>query len=129
MRTRYSRWDGTQDPMGGELSAAELLEEMSDELLSGQGADRALSRMTRQGMRGRFTGLDALRQRLRQARRREQERLNLEGPLREVQERLNEILERERTTLSFDPTDDARMREQQLDMLPPDPAGQIRELR
>src|SRR5436309_12121576 len=95
MRVRYSRWDGTQDPFGPDLSAGELLEAMSDELLSGQGPDRALGRLLRQGMRGRFSGLDALRARLREARRRDQERLNLEGPLQEIQERLNEILDTE----------------------------------
>src|SRR5205807_6679310 len=55
--------------------------------------------------------------------------LNLEGPLQEVQERLNEILETERRTLSFKADDDARLKEQFLDMLPPDPAGQINELK
>src|SRR6266700_7271181 len=45
MRIRYSRWDGTQDPLGPDISAADLLEEMSGELLSGQGADAALQRM------------------------------------------------------------------------------------
>ncbi len=129
MRTRYSEWDGTQDPLGPDLSAGDLLDAMSDELLSGQGPDRALSRMIRQGMRGRFTGLDALRARLRQARRREQERLNLEGPLQEIQERLEEILEQERRTLSFKAEDSARLAEQFLDSLPPDPAGQIGELK
>src|SRR5439155_5448366 len=102
---------------------------MSGELLSGQGADAALSRLIRQGMRGRFSGLDALRARLRQARRREQERLNLEGPLQEVRQRLDEILEDERRALSFKAEDDARLREQFLDSLPPDPAGAIRELK
>jgi uncharacterized protein with von Willebrand factor type A (vWA) domain len=129
MRLRYSRWDGTQDPLGSDLSAAELLEEMADELLSGRGADRALSRLTRRGIRGRFSGLDALRTRLRQARRREQDRLDLEGPLREVQARLDEILEIERRTLTFRAEDDARLREQFLDSLPRDPAGAIQELR
>ncbi len=38
MRIRYSRWDGTQDPLGPDISAADLLEEMSGELLSGQGS-------------------------------------------------------------------------------------------
>ena len=52
-------------------------------------------------MRGRFTGMDALRARLREARRRERERLNLEGPLQEIQQRLDEILQMERSTLSF----------------------------
>jgi len=129
MRFRYSRWDGTQDPFGPDLSAGDILEAMSEELLSGQGADAALARLLRQGLRGRFTGLDALRARLREARRREQERLNLEGPLRDVQDRLDDILETERRTLSFKAEDDARFREQFLDALPPDPAGAIRELR
>jgi len=115
--------------LGPDLSAGDLLEEMSGELLSGQGADAALSRLIRQGMRGRFSGLDAIRARLRQARRREQERLNLEGPLQEVRERLDEILEDERRALSFKAEDDARLREQFLDSLPPDPAGAIRELK
>ena len=129
MRIRYSRWDGTQDPLGPDLSAGDILEEMSEELLSGESVDRALSRMMRRGMRGRFSGLDALRARLREQRRREQDRLSLEGPLREVQERLGEILESERRTLSFRAEDDARLREQFLDSLPPDPAGQIKELK
>src|SRR5439155_4720202 len=98
---------------------------MSGELLSGQGADAALSRLLRSGMRGRFSGLDALRARLREARRREQERLNLDGPLEEVRRRLEEILEDERRTLSFAAEDDARLREQFLDSLPSDPAGAI----
>ncbi|HEY1331115.1 MAG TPA: hypothetical protein VGH10_06535 [Actinomycetota bacterium] len=128
MRHRYSRWDGTQDPLGPEMSTGDLLEAMSNDVLSGQGADRALSRLLRRGMRGRFTGLDALRARLRQQARREQEALNLDGPLQEIQERLNEILEDERRRLSFHTEDDARMREQFLDSLPPDPAGQLKEL-
>ena len=129
MRVRYSRWDGTQDPLGPDISTGDLLEAMTDELLSGQDADRALSRLLRRGMRGRFTGMDALRARLRQARRQEADRLNLEGPLQQVQERLDEILETERRTLSFRAEDDARLREQFLDSLPPDPAGQIKELK
>ncbi len=85
--------------------------------------------MIRRGMRGRFGGLDALRARLRDARRREQQGLNLEGPLQEIRERLDELLEDERRTLSFKAEDDARLREQFLDSLPPDPAGAIRELK
>jgi uncharacterized protein with von Willebrand factor type A (vWA) domain len=129
MRFRYSRWDGSQDPLGPDLSASDVLDAMSEDLLSGQGADRALSRLLRQGLRGRFTGMDALRARLREARRRERERLNLEGPLQEIQQRLDDILQSERSTLSFRAEDDARFREQFLDSLPPDPAGQIKELK
>jgi len=53
MRARYSEWDGSQDPLGADLSAGDLLEAMSNELLSGEGPDRALSRMLRRGVRGR----------------------------------------------------------------------------
>ncbi len=111
MRFRYSMWDGTQDPLGPDLSTGDLLEAMSDDLLSGQGTERALSRLIRHGMRGRFSGLDALRARLRAARRQEQRRLNLDGPLQEVGERLQEILETERRALSFRAEEDARVRE------------------
>jgi uncharacterized protein with von Willebrand factor type A (vWA) domain len=128
MRTRYSRWDGSQDPLGPGIPAADLLEEMSEDLLSGAGADSALSRMVRRGMEGRFTGLDALRARLRDAHAREQDRLDLRGPLEEIHERLEAVVERERSTLSFRAEDDARAREAFLDSLPPDGPGKIEEL-
>src|ERR671937_1956591 len=129
MRIRYSRWDGTQDPFGPELAAADVLDQMSDDLLSGAGAEAALSRLLRRGMQGRFSGLDALRSRLRQQRRDEQQRLDLEGPLEEIRERLENVVERERTTLSFELGDDARMRETFLGSLPDDVAGKLKELR
>jgi uncharacterized protein with von Willebrand factor type A (vWA) domain len=129
VRFQYSRWDGTQDPLGPDLSASDLLETMSDDILSGEGADAALRRLIRHGIRGRFSGMDALSARLREARRREQDRLDLEGPLAEVRERLEEIIELERTALSLETDDDGRLRESFLDSLPADLAGQLRELR
>jgi uncharacterized protein with von Willebrand factor type A (vWA) domain len=129
MRIRYSRWDGTQDPLGPDLTAGELLEAMSEDILSGEGADSALQRLIRRGLTGRITGSDALRARLRAARREEQDRLDLEGPLAEMADRLDDILERERTTLSFRDDDDARAREAFLDALPRDVPGRIQELR
>jgi uncharacterized protein with von Willebrand factor type A (vWA) domain len=128
VRFRYSRWDDSQDPFGPDISASEILEELSDDMLSGAGAQGALSRLMRRGMQGRFDGLDALRARLQAARAREQAVLNLQGPLDEVREALDEIIERERVTLSFEAGDDARTREAFLDQLPVDAPGQIREL-
>ena len=128
MRIRYSRWDDSQDPFGPDLPPSEILEELSDEILSGAGAEEALSRLLRRGMSGRFSGLDALRQRLRERRAREQNALDLQGPLEEIREELQEIVERERSALTFEAGDDARMRETFLDSLPPDAPGQIREL-
>jgi uncharacterized protein with von Willebrand factor type A (vWA) domain len=128
VRFRYSRWDDSQDPFGPDVSPSEILEELSDDMLSGAGAQGALSRLMRRGMQGRFNGLDALRARLQAARAREQAGLNLQGPLDEVREALEEIIERERITLSFEAGDDARTRESFLDQLPADAPGQIHEL-
>ena len=114
--------------MGPDVSAGDVLDEMSEDILAGAGAEGALQRILRQGLSGRFTGLDALRARLREAARRERERLNLDAPLQEIERRLGEVLEEERRTLSMYLEDDARMREQFLDMLPTDPAGKLREL-
>jgi uncharacterized protein with von Willebrand factor type A (vWA) domain len=129
MHFRYSRWDGTQDPFGPDVPAAEVLEELADEILMGGGADHALQRLLRRGMQGRFTGVDALRERLQRQRAREQSLLDLAGPLDDIRERLEEILERERSELSFRDDDDARARESFLDALPSDAPGQIGELR
>ena len=128
MQARYSRWDDSQDPFGPELSAGELLEELSDDALSGLGIEGALSRLMRRGMQGSFDGLDALRSRLRERRAREQANLDLSGPLEELRERLDDIVDRERSSLSFKAEDDSRMREAFLDALPPDVPGRIGEL-
>ncbi|MGH2675894.1 MAG: vWA domain-containing protein, partial [Actinomycetota bacterium] len=64
-----------------------------------------------------------------QARRAQQSRLDLEGPLEELARRLDEILELERTALSFRADDDAKAREAFLDSLPPDLPGRLRDLR
>ncbi len=128
MQIRYSRWDDSQDPLGPDLPAAEVLEALSDDVLMGTDAREALDRLLRRGMEGRFEGLDALRARLAAARAREEAALNLSGPLEEVRERLSQLLERERSALSFRAEDDARLREAFLDQLPPDAAGRIREL-
>lgn len=129
MRFRYSRWDGTQDPLGPDLAAGDLLEAISEDVLGGTDPEEALGRLRRRGMAGRFSGLDALRARLRAAREAELARLNLAGPLEEVARRLEEILERERATLAFRAEEDARLRESFLDALPEDAPGRIRELR
>ena len=127
-RSRYSRWDGTQDPFGPDPPALDLLEELAEDVLMGDTPEAALRRLLRRGMQGRFSGLDALRHRLRRRRDEEEAALNLTGPLEELRDRLEEVLERERTRLSFEPADDARMREAFLDALPPDLPGQLREL-
>lgn len=137
MRARFSRWSGTQEPLGPEVSADAVMEALQDDLLDGISPDEALQRLLRQGMRGgpgsamrgRVAGLNELRQRVEQARREELERLGLEGPMRRMAERLNEIVERERLAAMVHP-DDAMgsQRLDQLDQLPDDVAGQLERL-
>lgn len=128
MRSQYSRWDGTQDPFRPDFDIGELLDEISGDLLAGFGPQSSLRRLMRRGISGQMGGLDQLRDRIRERRRRLAEGLNLEGPLKEVQDQLNEILAEERATLAEKDGDDARMKEASLDNLSPHPAAAIKEL-
>lgn len=128
MRVRYGRWSGTQDPFPARVGAEDVLDAIGEDLLEGSSPDQALQRLTRRGLAGRFSGLDDLRRRVEDARRRELERMGLEGPLRAVEERLSEILRRERTAVEFDAADDATARAEFLDALPTDTAARLRAL-
>ena len=128
MRVRYGRWSGTQDPFPASVGADEVLGEIGDDLLAGLSPEQALRRLTQRGMQGRIAGLEQLRRRVEQARRRELERMGLEGPLRRVEQRLEEILDRERTALEFDAGEDAPARAAQLEGLPRDIASRLRDL-
>ena len=127
---RYSRWDGTQDdPLGPDLDVPGIVDALSDELLEGGDPAEAIDRLMRRGLPGRFGGLDAIRQRLREARLAAQQEGRLDGVLEQAREELDAILENERAELSFRDDPEARMREGFLESLPPDPAGRIGELK
>lgn len=125
---RYRRWDGSQDPFGDLLPSDELVDRFSRDLLDGWGADHALERLMRRGLDGHFDGLDALRERIRRLREQMTERGELR-PLDDVVERLSEVTDLERLALADDPSDDARMKELELDTMPDSPAKQIAALR
>ncbi|MGH8932379.1 MAG: hypothetical protein ACRDZO_17595 [Egibacteraceae bacterium] len=129
MKIRYARWSGTQDPFPAGVSAQDVMSELSDDLLGGAGADRALQRLLRRGLSGRVAGLDELRRRVEEARRRELSRMGLEGPLRRVAEQLEAILDRERTALQTDQDQDLTGQKlDQLDALPVDVASRLHAL-
>ncbi|MEA2533088.1 MAG: hypothetical protein QOJ93_899 [Actinomycetota bacterium] len=133
MQSRYEQWDGSQDPFGPDLDIGDILDEISDDILSGYGAQLAMRRLMRRGMPGRLGGLDDLRRRLDARRRRANRELNLDGAMAEVKERLDEIVAQERDWLASRTGDDARaqdarMRENFLDTLPDSPAGALKEL-
>ena len=126
-RSRYSRWDNTQRPLDDEVDVASVLEEMSEELLSGYDGRWSLRELHRRGMQGR-SGLDSMLGRLRRARREWAERNNLSGPLQQVREKLDKILGLERAELSERKGDEAKLKQMQLDALPRHPAGALREM-
>jgi uncharacterized protein with von Willebrand factor type A (vWA) domain len=129
MRVRFGQWSGTQDPFPANVSADDVLSQVSDDLLAGRTMEESLQRLLRRGMAGRVRGLDDLRRRVEEARRRELGRMGLEAPLRQVEEQLREILERERTALHFDAdAEAAAAKQQQLDDLPADMAARLAAL-
>ena len=96
--TRYSRWDGTQQI--GPLSAEDLMQAMSDDLMQDGDVNRAMQRLFRWGFQkpdGQdVPGLQGLLQRLRDRRQEQLDRFNLQSMLSDIQERLEQIVETER---------------------------------
>lgn len=134
MRARFARWSGGTEPFGADVSAEELLDALQDDLFEGMSPEHALERLLGRGMqrgvRGSVAGLQELRRRLDEARRRELERMGVEGPLRELEERLAGIVEQERLTAQFAADDDrGRARLDELDALPADLASRVDALR
>jgi len=126
-RTRYSAWDGNQDPLGERPDIGELLDRLGDDLLMGSGGRDALDALRRRGLSG-GRGLDDLRRDLARQRRELEPELDLDGPLGQLADDLAEIVDIEREALAHRDDDAARFDELRLDALPPDPAGRFRAL-
>ena len=126
--SRYSRWDGTQNPFGPDLPVDDLTEQLAEDVLEGWGVDNALQRVLRNGMEGQFDGLRQLQERIRRLRD-QQKSSGRPDPLAEYRERLEEAKATELEELADDPSEDARFAELTLDALPKSAASQVRELR
>lgn len=98
---RYSGWDGTQDPF--DVNADDLMDAMADELASHGNIERALRNLMQRGMQGQmgsgFEGLREMIERLKQQSQDRLERYNLASMIDELKERLEEILQMERSGL------------------------------
>ena len=144
-RFRYSRWDGTQS--GLELTADEVLGEITDDLLYHGDLNAALRRLMQSGFRTpdgeRMQGIREMLENLRRKRRDQLERYDLGGVYDDIAQELRDVVETEREALDdrldeAAQSQDARQRElthqsmaerqMQLDMLPPDLAGQVKDL-
>ena len=144
-RFRYSRWDGSQ--VGFDLDAESILEEITDDLLYHGDLHAALRRLMQQGFRDRngeeLMGMRDLMERLRRRRRDQLERYDLGGVYEDIAEQLREVVDMERgglDELAREARDSGDQRRQeitdqvvsernlQLDMLPPDLSGMVRDL-
>jgi uncharacterized protein with von Willebrand factor type A (vWA) domain len=144
-RFRYSRWDGTQ--VGFDLDADAVLEQITDDLLYHGDLHAALRRLLQQGFRDRqgqdVQGVRDLLDRLRRERQERLDRFDLGGVYDDIAEELREVVQQERDEIdrqvreaqqSGDPRraetaqGSADERNMQLEMLPPDLAGMVREL-
>ncbi len=119
-RFRFSQWDGTQDIPA--LDADDVLQSLSDDLLSFGDLQQALRNMMQRGIRtpdgDRTDGMRDLLQRLRQQRRQQLEQFDLSSVFDDIQRQLDEILELERDALE-DRLDEVGPRPQ-----PQQPAGE-----
>ena len=128
-RFRYSQWDGTQDIPP--LDADDVLQSLSDDLLSFGDLQQALRNMMQRGIRtpdgDRTDGMRDLLQRLRQQRRQQLERFDLSSVFDDIQRQLDEILDMERDTID-DRLDEVGPRpepQQPTDQQPTDQQGQF----
>jgi len=141
----YSRWDGTQT--GFDVDADHLFSEMADDLLYHGDVNSALRQMMQGGMTDRdgrkMEGIRDMMDRLRERRRDILENHNLGGVFDDIANELRELVDDERKSLeemvdqagqSGDDrrqelaSDTSAMKNMELDMLPPDLAGQVKGL-
>jgi uncharacterized protein with von Willebrand factor type A (vWA) domain len=125
---RYGRWRGGPDPLAPPYDLGDAVDEIGDSVLAGSGVKEAMRELLRRGMDGR-RGLDELRRNVRDRLRQARQAGRLDGTLQEVRELLDKALEAERRELFPDPDDSARLAEAELDALPQDTAGAVRELK
>jgi uncharacterized protein with von Willebrand factor type A (vWA) domain len=144
-RFTYSRWDGTQK--GFDLDAEQLLGQITDDLLYHGDLNAALRRMMQQGLRDRqgerVQGIREMLERLQRRKSDILDRHDLGGVYEDIAERLRDIVDEERGFLDQQ-VDQARQsgdqrrqelmesstmeRQMRLDLMPPDLAGQVRDL-
>ncbi len=95
---RYSRWDGSQEE---EISSQELIDRLSDQILDGDSLRSAMRRLMERGTQlpngRRMMGMRELMDRLREQRQRSLDRYNLSSMMDDIQQRLDDIVDTERS--------------------------------
>ena len=124
---RYGPWHEGPDPLAPPYDIAGALDELGDAVLGGANTADALRDLLRQGAPG-LRGLEDMLRRVREQRRALRSKGRLDGTLEQARALLDKAIGEERAELFPDPSDDARLRETELDTLPSDPARAIRAL-
>lgn len=98
MIIRYAAWDGSQEPFP--LDADELMEAMSDDLMEDGDPWSALQRLLRRGATTldgrRLAGIEELLKQLRALRQQRLERYQMDDVLKDIQEKLEDVVRTER---------------------------------
>ena len=127
---RYGRYVYGPDPLALPFDVRGAVDEMGDAILAGENPADALREMLRRGLgdqAGR-RGLDDLLRRVRERQREIRGSGRLDGILEQARALLDTAVGQERAELFPDPSDEARLREADLDALPADTAQAIRQL-
>ncbi|MEU0518581.1 hypothetical protein [Streptosporangium sp. NPDC006007] len=130
MSYRYGEYRDGPDPLAPPYDVRSALDQMGDAVLTGANPGHALRDLLKQGLPGAQDrrGLDDLLREVRRRRRELRERGRLDGTLERARALLERAIGQERSELFPDPSDDARLREAELDGLPADTASAIQEL-
>ncbi|MFC5830478.1 vWA domain-containing protein [Nonomuraea insulae] len=130
MAFRYGEFNDGPDPLAPPYDVRAALDEMGDAILSGSTPVHALRDLLKRGLPGSQDrrGLDDMLKEVRRRRRDLRERGRLDGTLERARSLLDKAIGQERAELFPDPSDDARLREAELDALPEDTASAIQEL-
>jgi uncharacterized protein with von Willebrand factor type A (vWA) domain len=124
---RYGQFHGGPDPLEPPYDVRGAIDAVGDSILAGEDTANALRDLIRRGMAGR-RGLDDLLRQVRERQRELRRSGRLDGILEQASALLDTAIGQERAELFPDPSDDARMREAELDALSRDTATAIRQL-
>jgi uncharacterized protein with von Willebrand factor type A (vWA) domain len=124
---RYGPYAGGPDPLEPPYDVRGAVDALGEQVLDGTDPSSALRDLLRRGMSG-HRGMDDLLRRVRERQREIRGRGRLDGILDEVRSLLDTAIGQERAELFPNPSDEARMREAELDSLPSDTAQAIRQL-
>jgi len=124
---RYGEFHGGPDPLEPPYDVRGAVDALGDSILAGEDTTSALRDLIRRGLAGR-RGLDDLLRQVRERQRALRRSGRLDGILEQARALLDTAVGQERAELFPDPSDDARLRESELDALSSDTATAIRQL-